>query len=107
MEGCNILVDDIVRVKSWEQMVKEYGSPNTVGDIYIHDDMVWFDSAMKELCGKEAQVVCVEYEPFTKSYSLLLADPEFDRWIITSRMVEVVELENVKAIEEGELSELM
>lgn len=72
----NFKIGDKVRIKSWEQMVGEFGIDKD-GNIETG-----FMNKMKYLCGKEIIVENVENEYWTQT---------IDDWIISFEMIELVE----------------
>lgn len=84
-------VGDVVKIRNWDDMVREFGTPDSDGDIKIttlrgYDDAVkpcgavWFLKEMRKFCGK---VAVVDAGPTTTVYReydlrLLNPDPELD-----------------------------
>lgn len=78
-------VGDRIRIKSWEQMEKEYGLDES-GHI---DIMPYFVTGMKNLCGKEAIIKSIESKnEFTKLEDLVDHSTYF--WNFCSKMFEHV-----------------
>ena len=78
-------VGDRVRIKSWEQMEKEFGK-NSGGGI---DCMPCFIEDMKYLCGKTATIdeVC-NYDIKLKDWS---GDSDGPYWFFSMDMIELVD----------------
>lgn len=78
-----IKVGDIVRFKSWEQMVEQYGK-DFLGEIDCH---LCFTQEMKYLCGTTAKVVYINGKRIALKHTKVDSD---SRWLYSIDMVDKV-----------------
>lgn len=85
-----IKIGDIVKIRTWESMEKEYGLDED-GDIPVNPDTA-FVGEMKPLCGLTAEVVNIIYDEDEKVIQLRFPEKEeseYDtRWWFTEEMFE-------------------
>lgn len=85
-----IKMGDIVKIRTWESMAKEYDLDED-GDILVNPDTA-FVSEMKPLCGLTAEVVNIIYDEDGKVIQLRFPEEEESeldtRWWFTEEMFE-------------------
>lgn len=75
-------VGDHLRIRSYNDLAKEYGC-NIFGDISIKNDSCWFTRGMRKLCGQKFTVKCVRFNQTYVSYEGIEG-----RYTITASMLE-------------------
>ena len=93
-----IKIGDIVKIRTWESMEKEYGLDED-GDILVNPDTA-FVVEMRPLCGLTAEVVNITRDEDGKVIQLRFSEKEESehdtRWWFTEEMFEEKEDDNGK-----------
>ena len=93
-----IKIGDIVKIRAWESMEKEYGLDED-GDIMVNPDTA-FVVEMRPLCGLTAEVVNITHDEDGKVIQLRFPEKEESehdtRWWFTEEMFEQKEDDNGK-----------
>lgn len=85
-------IGDLVRLRSWNDLVETYGDPDEDGDIYIPSEIVdwgtYFDRAMRDFCGTEFRITNIDMENNNVSGLDIYIDDE--RLAISLEMIELI-----------------
>lgn len=105
----DIHVGDVVRVRQWNDMAKEFGVYND-GNIYIDSKQTCFLAGYKELCGEIGTVARKWYYAPEHRYIYKFKEDKFfstPSWLMCSEMLEPAYEESWELADDEEIKALL